>query len=287
MTIERIAVLGAGVMGTGVAQVFADRGYATTVVDLTDEILGRSLERMRYDLRLSKLLGKMSSESIDDVLERVTLTTDLSKLTNVDFVVENVTEDVAAKSRVLDRADALLPSHAIIASNTSVLSISLLAASTKRPDRFLGLHFMNPAPLKSVVEMVRGEHTSESTLEAATALLRRVGREVVVVNDGPGFVTNRILMWSINEAIRITEEGIAEPQAIDRLFRECFGHEMGPLETADLIGLDTVLQSIRMLQYQTENECYRPSPLLEKMVADGRLGCKTGQGFYAHRNMAK
>jgi 3-hydroxybutyryl-CoA dehydrogenase len=269
-------------MGVGVAQVFAEGGYRVILVDVTESVLDSALERVRSDLRLGKLLGRVKGDAIEDVLGRIQRTTRLDALGEADFVVENVTEDRGVKCRLFGQLDRACPADCVLASNTSAIPIRVLAEVTGRADKVLGLHFMNPAPLKRTVEMIRSPHTSDATIQTATALLESVGREAVVVRDSPGFVTNRILMWTINEAICLIEEGVADAEQIDRLFRECFGHEMGPLATADLIGLDTILNSVRVLTDEYGADRYRASPLLERLVADGRLGRKAGRGFYTY-----
>jgi 3-hydroxybutyryl-CoA dehydrogenase len=281
MEIRKVGVVGAGVMGVGVGQNLAQTGHEAILVDVADEILQRAKEEIRKSLRFQGMFQKDAArEAPGAVLARLTFTTDLDALREVDFVVENVPEKWEIKREVYPRLDEICPQHTVFAVNTSCFSITRVGALTKRPDRVVGMHFMNPVPLKPMVEVIRGHHTSDETLATARRFLSQMGKDCIVVNDSPGFVTNRVLMLTINEAIFTVQDGVAAPEQVDQLFKACFGHKMGPLETADLIGLDTILYSIEVL-YESYNDCkFRPCPLLRKMVDAGLLGRKSGKGFY-------
>ncbi len=279
-----IGVVGAGVMGTGVAQVFAQAGFSVALMDEKQAALDSAIRSVGASLRLLRLLGKLSADaSTSDIVDRIQVTTDLRALSNVRFVVENVTEKLAIKHDVFSKLDEVCGPDTIFASNTSAIPIARLAEATGRPDRVLGIHFMNPVPLKDTVEVIRTRLTSASTLKTACGLLGRVGKKVIVVEDSPGFVTNRVLMLTVNEAIFLVEEGVARAEDVDAIFRQCFGHDMGPLETADLIGLDTVLHSLAVLREEL-GEKFQPCRLLVSMVEQGRVGRKSGQGFYTYEN---
>ncbi|HLF24988.1 MAG TPA: 3-hydroxyacyl-CoA dehydrogenase family protein [Anaerolineae bacterium] len=283
MSFEQVGVIGAGVMGTGVAQNLAQTRHRVILVDVSDSALERARAAIHQNLRLARLLSKSSAqESPAEALARIVFTTDYAALSAVDFVVENVVEKWEVKRQVYPQLDALCPPHCVFAADTSCISITRIGALTQRPDRVLGIHFMNPAPLKPTVEIIRGYHTSAETLETAQAFLASIGKDGIVVNDSPGFVTNRVLMLTINEAIYLAHEHVAAPQDIDQLFKKCFGHKMGPLETADLIGLDTILDSIEVLYESFNDSKYRPCPLLKQMVDAGLHGRKSGQGFYTY-----
>lgn len=281
MEINKVGVVGAGVMGVGVGQNLAQTGHQAVLVDVSPEVLGRAEKEIRRNLRFQGMLQKDAKrESPDAVLGRIAFTTDLEDLRDVDFVVENVPEKWEIKREVYPRLDAVCPERAVFAVNTSCFSITRVGALTRRPDRVVGMHFMNPVPLKPTVEVIRGHHTSEQTLETARQFLSQMGKDCIVVNDMPGFVSNRILMLTVNEAIFTVHDGVATAEQVDQLFRSCFGHKMGPLETADLIGLDTILYSIEVLYESYNDSKFRPCPLLKKMVDAGLLGRKSGKGFY-------
>jgi 3-hydroxybutyryl-CoA dehydrogenase len=234
-------------------------------------------------MRLQRLLSKGNPANLSDPLERIQFTTDLSSVRDVDFLIESATEKWEVKKDLYAQIDELCAPVCIFASNTSAIPITRIAAVTRRPAQVLGIHFMNPAPLKSVVEVVRGYHTSDGTVEAARNLLQIMGKDCIIVKDAPGFVSNRVLMLMIDEAIYLVHDGVAPPPDIDKLFRTSFGHKMGPLETADLIGLDTVLASIEVLYESFSDSKYRPCPLLRQMVEAGLRGQKSGQGFYTYQ----
>jgi 3-hydroxybutyryl-CoA dehydrogenase len=282
MNLRTIGVVGAGVIGTGVAEALAGSGFDVIAVDVSVDRLERAEREVRRQLRLTRLLGKRPAAPADDVLARIRWSTDLGDLARADFAIENVTEDWGIKQRVYAELDRCCRPEVVFAANTSCIPITRIGAATERPTQVLGIHFMNPVPLVDTVEVIRGYHTSDETLTVARGLLSRMGKEAVVVKDAPGFVSNRVLMLTINEAIGVLQDGVATHAEIDRIFTRCFGHKMGPLETADLIGLDTILRSIQALYDDFGDPKFRPSPLLRKMVDAGLLGRKSGQGFYAY-----
>jgi 3-hydroxybutyryl-CoA dehydrogenase len=285
MEIEKVGVIGAGVMGVGVGQSVAQSGMEAVLVDVSEEVLERARAEIQKSLRFQGMFQKgapkgTTREDSATVLGRIRFTTRLEDLAEVDFVVENVPEKWEIKREIYPRIDALCPERAIFAVNTSCYSITRVGALTRRPDRVIGMHFMNPVPLKPMVEAIRGHHTSEATIETARGFLRRMGKDCILVNDMPGFVTNRVLMLTINEAVYVLQDGVATAEQVDQIFKTCFGHKMGPLETADLIGLDTILYSIEALYESYNDSKYRPCPLLKKMVDAGLHGRKNGKGFY-------
>lgn len=270
-------------MGAGLSQVLSQAGYKVTLVDISPEALERSRTSIKNGLRLLTLFGQGAlNAGSPGAGHSITFSTEYSPLQDVSFVIESVVEKLDAKQRVFESLDRVCRGSCIFASNTSVISITRLASFTNRPDKVLGMHFMNPVSLKHTVEVVRGVHTSNETIESATALLQSLGKECIVVGDSPGFIINRVLMPTINEAIYLVQEQVAPVEDIDRLFRACLGHKMGPLETADLIGLDIILASIEALHQSFGDSKYRPCPLLRRMVDAGLLGCKSGQGFYSY-----
>lgn len=282
MTLQTIGVVGAGVMGAGVAQALAQTGHDVVLVDIAADALPRALQEVRGGLRLQRMLTKQAID-VEATLARIRTTTDLDALAVADFVVENATERFAVKEPIYRRLDAICGAGCCFAANTSAIPITRLASLTRRPAQVVGMHFMNPVPMKPVVEVIRGYHTAPETIAAARALLAAMGKEGVVVEDAPGFVSNRVLMLTINEAIFLVQDGVAAAADVDKIFKTCFGHKMGPLETADLIGLDTILLSIEVLHESFADSKYRPCPLLKKMVDAGLHGRKTGRGFYNYQ----
>ncbi len=283
MDIQVVGVVGAGVMGKGVSQNLAQTGHRVILVDVSQEILEHAKSEIKENIRLQSLFTKNEQvESSDEVLSQITFSSDDQLLSNVDLVIENVTEKWEIKRKVYAQLDAICPEQCILAANTSAIPITRLASVTRRAPKVIGMHFMNPVPLKPMVEVIRGVHTSDETVETAKRLLAQMGKEWILVNDSPGFVSNRVLMLTINEAVYLLQEQVASVEDIDRIFKTCFGHKMGPLETADLIGLDTVLYSIEVLYESFNDSKYRPCPRLKKMVDAGLYGQKSGQGFYTY-----
>jgi 3-hydroxybutyryl-CoA dehydrogenase len=278
-----IGVVGAGVMGRGLAQDLAHHGYRVLLIDVDERILADAKKEIRQSLRAQLMMQKQGGPAdTNAVLDRILASTDLHVLQDADFIIENVTEKWDVKKDIYRVIDQCCPKRTVFAANTSAISITRIASLTTRADRVLGMHFMNPVPMKKLVEVIRGFHTSEDTLATARELLTGLGKDCVVVNDSPGFVSNRVLMLAVNEAAFLLHDGVSTAEDVDRIFRECFGHKMGPLETADLIGLDTILYSIEVLYESFNDDKYRACPLLKKMVAAGLHGRKNGRGFYEY-----
>lgn len=280
-----IGVVGAGTMGVGVAQCFAAAGHTVVVVDPVQEALRSAPGRLRDGVRAARLLRRRdaaagAAPTADP--ERVTWSGEMSVLADAGFVVECAPEKEPVKEKVLRELDAVCGPETVFASCTSCIPVARLASFTGRPDRVIGTHFMNPAPLKDAVEVVRGPETAEQTLRLTLAVLDGLGKHGLVVRDAPGFVTNRVLMLTLNEAATVLDEGTADADTVDRVFQDCFGHPTGPLRTADLIGLDTVRDSLLVLLEHTGDERFRPCPLLSRLVADGRTGRKSGHGFFSY-----
>ena len=281
---QTVGVIGAGVMGTGVAQQLSQSGFTVVLIDLNGNILERAANDIRNNVRFQAFVSKDKSSVHDpeEVLSRIRFTSEYNLLSEAFFIVENVTERWEAKQEVYTKLDAVCPNGTVYAVDTSCFPITRIAALTDRPDRVVGIHFMNPVPMKPTVEMIKGFHTSGKTIDIARKLLADMKMDCVLVNDAPGFVSNRVLMLTINEAIFVLYEQVAEAEQIDEIFTKCFAHKMGPLATADLIGLDTILNSIEVLYESFNDSKYRPCPLLKKMVDAGLLGKKSGQGFYTY-----
>ncbi len=283
MKLRTIGVLGAGVIGAGVTHVLARAGYEVRLVDVSDEILEAAKQQVAESLRLGRLFTKdyvSRKEAVSQPLERIHLHTDAAALADADFVIENVTEDIDLKLQLFARLDSVCPDHAVLATNTSCVPVARLAAATGRPDRVLGIHFMNPVPMTRGVELIRTDQTSDETLRLAGDLLLSLKKDWTLVNDAPGFVINRVLMLVVNEAAALVQEGVATAEEVDKIFKTCLGHPMGPLETADMIGLDTVVRSLEVLHRELGQERFSPAPLLRDKVAAGALGRKSGQGFF-------
>lgn len=279
---QRIGVVGAGTMGTGVSQVFATAGHLVRLVDVSPGALERARDAIAENIRLMPLTGVPVPGDPEDIVGNIHLTSDLSDLRDVDYVIENITESWDLKRRLYAELARVCRPDVPFGVNTSAIPITRIASVTDRPTAVIGTHFMNPAPLKPTVEVIRGYHTSEETVARTTKLLEGVGKRHVIVADSPGFVTNRVMMLTVNEAVFLLQERVASAPEVDRLFKECFGHSMGPLETADLIGLDTVLLSLEVLYENFNDPKYRPCPLLRTLVAAGRCGMKSGHGFHSY-----
>ncbi|HEY6444393.1 MAG TPA: 3-hydroxybutyryl-CoA dehydrogenase [Candidatus Acidoferrales bacterium] len=280
--IKTIAVLGAGTMGNGIAHVFARAGYAVILRDVEKRFLDRGIATIAKNLDREIKKEKITEAEKTAVLGRLRPTTDIGTLAAADFAVEAVPEQRDLKIRVLQEVDAVLRSSAILASNTSSISITELGAQTQRPDRFIGMHFMNPVPMMVLVEVIRGRATSDATFQTTMTLCERLGKKPVAVNDAPGFVANRVLMPMINEAAYAVMEGVATPEAVDAVMKLGMNHPMGPLELADLIGLDVCVEILGVMAKGFGDAKYRPCPLLQQYVTAGRLGRKSGQGFYQY-----
>jgi 3-hydroxybutyryl-CoA dehydrogenase len=280
--IRRVGVVGAGTMGNGIAQVFAQSGYEVTLADAIPAALDRAKSTIEKSLAKFVEKGKMTAPDREATLGRLQTSSSIDALGGVDYVVEAIAENVDAKRDVFARLDALTQPDVILTSNTSSISITTLGAATKRPDKVLGMHFMNPVPLMTLVELIRGQATSPDSMRIATALCGRLGKTPVEAADYPGFISNRILMPMINEAVYAVMEGVGTPDAIDTVMKLGMNHPMGPLTLADFIGLDVCLAILNVLHDGIGDPKYRPCPLLRRMVAAGHLGRKSGKGFYTY-----
>tara|TARA_B110000014_G_scaffold30369_1_gene18932 strand:+ start:8393 stop:9274 length:882 start_codon:yes stop_codon:yes gene_type:complete len=281
MGIEKIAVLGAGQMGNGIAQVAACAGYDVTMIDIKQEYVDKGLAAIENSLSRVVKKERMTAEEAANALARVKIATDKSAAADADLVVEAIPEIPDLKFSTFAELDQICKPEAILASNTSSISINAIAAATSRPDRVIGMHFMNPVPVMKLVEIINGSDTSEGVTAAVVAASERMGKTALACNDSPGFISNRILCPMINEAILTLEEGVAEPAAIDGIMKLGMNHPIGPLALADLIGLDTVLHIMNVLHEGFEGDPkYAPSQLLKDMVSEGKLGRKSGSGFF-------
>lgn len=282
MEVTKFGVVGAGQMGNGIAHVAALAGLEVVLSDVAEGVLQKAMATIAKNMDRQVAKGTISAAQKDEALARITITTSLEAFSGCQLVVEAVVEDFAVKAEVFRKLDGLLPESAILASNTSSISITKLAGVTRRPDRFIGMHFFNPVPVMQLVEIVRGIATSAETFQTVEALAKRMGKTPVEVNDFPGFVSNRVLMPMINEAIYAVYEGVATPEAVDAVMKLGMNHPMGPLQLADFIGLDTCLAILKVLYEGFGDPKYRPCPLLVKMVDAGWLGRKSGRGFYQY-----
>ena len=282
MSIKIVGVVGAGTMGNGIAQTFAQAGFEVRLVDVARPMIDRGCRAIEASLAKFVEKGKLTPVDRDAILGRLHTGTTLDVLGQADYVVEAISEDVQAKKALFNALDGLTNPECVLASNTSSISITVLGAATKRPDKVLGMHFMNPVPIMTLVELIRGQSTSDASMASARDLCARLGKTAVEAADYPGFIANRVLMPMINEAIFAVMEGVGTPEAVDTVMKLGMNHPMGPLALADLIGLDVCLAILNVLHDGLGDPKYRPCPLLRRMVAAGYLGRKSGRGFFEY-----
>ncbi|MBL8197063.1 MAG: 3-hydroxybutyryl-CoA dehydrogenase [Blastocatellia bacterium] len=280
--IKTIGVIGAGTMGTGIAQVAARSGFKVILHDVREEFVSHGKQTINSHLKLEVEKGRLTDELQKQAIKRISTSIDLKTLLGVDLVIEAISENLAKKMEVFSNLDSMLKPEVILATNTSSISITKLASATARPDRVIGMHFMNPVPIMKLVELIRGLSTSDETFQTVKKLAEKFGKVAILVNDAPGFVSNRILMPMINEAIFTVYEGLATAEAVDEVIKLGMRHPMGPLQLADFIGLDVCLAIMNVLYEGFNDPKYRPCPLLKKYVDAGWLGCKSGRGFYQY-----
>ena len=280
---KNIVVIGGGTMGNGIAHTAAASGFDVSLVDVTESILERAISTITANLQRGVDKGKMTAEERDAIVGRIRPVTDMQRIADADIVIEAIIESLDAKTQLFSRLDQITGPECILASNTSSISITKIAAATKRPEKVIGMHFMNPVPVMTLVEVIRGIATSDETWQQVEDLSRRMGKTPIEVNDYPGFISNRVLMPMINEAIFTLYEGVATRESIDGVMKLGMNHPMGPLTLADFIGLDVCLAILRVLEQGFGDPKYRPCPLLVKMVDAGWLGRKSGRGFYDYR----
>ncbi len=280
---KRMGVVGCGIMGSGIAHTCAQSGYQVVVSDTSANLVENGLESVRSKLKRRIDKGKMLQTEMDAILDRIKGTTDILSFADCDLVIEAVPEEIEIKKQVFAQLDHICPADTILSTNTSVLSVTDIAAATKRPEKVLGLHFANPVPATKVLEIVTTIATSDQTVERARAFGQSIGKKVIVVKDGPGFVSNRILIPFLLNAVRVFESGLASAEDIDLLHTEGLGHPMGPLALLDFIGVDTVFRAANAIYDELKDPQYNPPPLMRKMVTMGWYGRKTGKGFYDYR----
>lgn len=283
MDFRRIAVIGAGNIGTGVVTDLVLHGISAVVVDVSEDILQRAQADVVKNIRCAPLLSKtLPRVTKEEAITRMVLTTDIGIVASCDFVIENVTENWPIKKQVYETLERVMPPEICFGANTSCIPITQIGSATKRPENVVGIHLMNPVYLKPTVEVIRGFHTSDRAIDSLLQLFSRLEKEAIIVEDMPGFVSNRISHLFMNEAAFVLQDHVATADKIDAIFKKCFGHKMGPLETADLIGLDTVMRSLDVLYESFQDPKYRCCPLLRKLVHAGHLGRKTGKGFHVY-----
>jgi 3-hydroxybutyryl-CoA dehydrogenase len=283
MEFNKVGVIGAGTMGSGVAVDLVLRGISTVLVDISQDALDHAKDEIKKNVRFAPMIQKgIPKVPVKEALEKIIFTTDIKDVADCEFIVENVPEDWEIKKKVYKQLEEVCGPEVIFGVDTSCISITKVAGITNRPDKVIGMHFMNPVYAKPVIEVMRGFHTSDETIAGSEALLKQLNKKAIVVNDLPGFVSNRISHLFMNEAAWVVMDQVAEPEQVDNIFKKCFGHTMGPLETADLIGLDTVMDSLEVLYQSYQDPKFRCCPLLKKLVDAGHVGRKSGKGFYTY-----
>jgi 3-hydroxybutyryl-CoA dehydrogenase len=280
MEIKNVGIVGGGIMGSGLTQVCAQSGYNTMVLEVNDELVNKAIKSIDSALGRLTSKGKITEKDKESIMSRIKGTTDIGDFSNCDFVIEAVTEDLPLKKDIFSQLDKICPKHAILASNTSVLSVSAIASATGRVEQVLGMHFSNPVPVQKIVEVINTVATSKETTSTAVRFSESIGKTVVITKDLPGFISNRVFTPFLLNAVRLVQEGIATPEDIDTVFRLGGGHAMGPLETLDLIGIDTVFRGASAIYEELKDPQYAPPPLMRRMVEMGWFGRKTGKGFY-------
>lgn len=283
---KKVGIIGSGTMGTDVAHAFAEADYTVMVIDNNPNQFEKTKKKIKENLRFQKLYqtSQEKPQSYEYIMSRIQFSTEISSVSEFPYIIENATEDWGIKKGIHEKLEEVVSDSTIIAVNTSAIPVTRFGSLTKNPENVIGIHFMNPAHIMPTVEVIRGIRTSENTLNSTKDLLSSIRKKHIVVNDSPGFITNRAMMLFVNEAIFCLYEGVSTKENIDTLFKECFGHKMGPLQTGDLIGLDTILKSLEVLYQSFNDDKYRPCILLKQMVDAGYLGVKSGQGFYEYIN---